>query len=127
MNFRSTALTRYDKINNVLNAELDKDKNNNSIQWNMKLKELIKRIYDDTEDIHTQGRDGESNQAGISARRKRDEDIGASKGRETRHANAQVMPNGTLRRNTPKLPGLEIRQADKEFVRYGLSFLIYAQ
>ena len=87
----------------------------------------MKKIHYDTDDIQTQRRDGESNHAGISTRRKRDEDIGASKGRETRAANALVMPNGTLRRNTPKLPGLEIRQADKEFVRYGLSFLIYAQ
>ena len=93
----------------------------------MKLKELIKRIYDDTENIHTQGRDGESNQAGIRARRKRDEDIGASKRRKARAAHAQVMPNGESRQNTAKPPGLEIRQADKEFVRYGLSLLIYVQ
>ena len=121
------APTTYDKINNVLSAQLDRDKNNNSIQWNMRLKDLIKRIYHDTEDIQTQRRDGESNQAGISTRRKRDEDIGASKRRKARAANPQAMPNGELRQNTAKPPGLEIRQADKEFVRYGLSLLIYVQ
>ena len=112
------APTTYDKINNVLNAQLNRDKNNNSIQWNMRLKDLIKRIYCDTEDIQTQRRDGESNQAGISTWRKRDEDIGASKRRKARAANPQAMPNGELRQNTAKPPGLEIRQADKEFVRY---------
>ena len=112
------APTTYDKINNVLNAQLVRDKNNNSIQWNMRLKDLIKRIYHDTDDIRTQRRDGESTQAGISTRRKRDEDIGASKKRKARAANAQIMPNEELRRNTAKPPGLEIRQADKEFVRY---------
>ena len=112
------APTTYDKINNVLNAQLDWDKNNNSIQWNMRLKDLIKRIYYDTEDIQTQRRDGELNQAGIDTGRKRDEDIGASKSRKARAANAQVMPNGELRKNTAKPPSLEIRQADKEFVRY---------
>ena len=112
------ALTRYDKINNVLNAQLNWDKNNNSIQWNMRLKGLIKRIYHDTEDIRAQRGDGESNQAGISTRRKRDEDIGASKRRKARAANAQIMPSWELRRNTAKPPSLEIRQADKEFVRY---------
>ena len=121
------APTTYDKINNVLSAQLDRDKNNNSIQWNMRLKDLVKRIYHDTEDIQTQHGDGESNQAGISTRRKRDEDIGASKWRESRAANAQIMPNGELRQNTAKPPSLEIRQADKEFVRYGLSLLIYVQ
>ena len=84
----------------------------------MRLKDLIKRIYHDREDIQTQRRDGESNQAGISTRRKRDEDIGASKRRKARAAHAQVMPNGESRQNTAKPPGLEIRQADKEFVRY---------
>ena len=33
------APTTYDQINNVLNAQLDRDKNNNSIQWNMRLKD----------------------------------------------------------------------------------------
>ena len=93
----------------------------------MRLKGLIKRIYHDTEDIRAQRGDGESNQAGISTRRKRDEDIGASKWRESRAANAQIMPNGELRQNTAKPPSLEIRQADKEFVRYGLSLVIYVQ
>ena len=78
----------------------------------------MKKIHYDTDDIQTQRRDGESNHAGISTRRKRDEDIGASKRRKARAANAQIMPSGELRRNTAKPPSLEIRQADKEFVRY---------
>ena len=78
----------------------------------------MKKIHYDTDDIQTQRRDGESNHAGISTRRKRDEDIGASKRRKARAANAEVMPNGELRQNTAKPPSLEIRQADKEFVRY---------